>query len=80
MKFIKFSKKTWKDLLLVVIYRNDTHPRVYNDTNLYSNIRLNNHDIDDGIIYSNNENKLIKCELDNKYWLGNQDPIKYCRE
>ena len=75
----KIFKKDMEGFALSRYLPNDTHPRVYNDTDLYSNIRLNNHDIDDGIIYSNNDNKLIKCELDDKFWLGNEDPIKYCR-
>lgn len=64
-------------------YQNkNNNGRVYNNTNLYSNIALaQNQGHDNGIIYTNDNDKLIRCELDNKFWLGkNKDPLKYCRK
>ena len=60
----------------------DDQERVYDLSEFYPDLRLSNSNgYNNGTMYSNNSNKLIRCELNQDFWVGkNNDPIKYCRE
>ena len=60
----------------------DNTERVYDLTQFYPDIySFKNNKYKNATEYTNSENQMIKCQLDQDFWTGKHvDPIRYCRK